>query len=233
MSSILTYAAFMFDSQTTLQNEANILRLMLTISQRSFWRFQTPFVPGVEQHCIEHTPDVLAAAWRDALRRSEHGVTIDLVDMATGIEATLGVDFEHRYHKLLVMIDTDWLPIDVPESADRMRAYITLCELVYTTLHPSYGYGFTTPNTVPLEQYEDVTSRIYAIYDYNFFGPTQVQAVGRYNVLSIPAWRTHEFEDGGVLLEMMPYPVWTWQEYTPHYKYAAHIMGISRFQQGW
>jgi hypothetical protein len=121
--------------------------------------------------------------------------------------------------------------ISAPNSHEHVRSLVKTCELVYTTLQPDYGFGLISLESqlVPAPG-DDVLS---ALYDYNFLSPRLVEQLGgRDRVLSVPAWRTHEFDGGGLLLEMSLHPILDRKTYTPNYRQAAQMLGMSRYYQG-
>jgi hypothetical protein len=112
-----------------------------------------------------------------------------------------------------------------------VRALVNACELIYTTMQPDYGYGL-----IALEN-ELVSApgegELSALYDYNFLSPRLVEQLGgKVKVIGVPASRTVEFDDGGILLEISPHPILERKSSTPHYVQAAQALGISKYIQG-
>jgi hypothetical protein len=229
------YFAFVFSTEKTLRDDRNIQNLLFKISDLG-WRFLAPrdYPYSVERNFLEDSPETIIDAWREAIKLGEHGARIDFCD-AENFEAGLGLDFEHQYRKLLVTTNYGDLNETNPLAKDRMRSLINLCEIVYTSLFPEYGYGLTTPNSVPLNEYLDLNPHIYAIYDYNFIGEKMIKTFTRDKISVIPTWRRLEFLDGGLLLEMKPFP-FNWEqefsEYKQNYEIAAQVFGVEEYRIG-
>jgi hypothetical protein len=119
--------------------------------------------------------------------------------------------------------------INKPQDEPNVREFVRIATLIYTKLHPAYGYGlFNYDMHTPYSPGAGVK----AIWDYNFFGHSLLDSIGRDRVLALPAWRKAELDGGGVLLEMSPNPVADWKPYTQNYKDAAIALGLETFYQG-
>jgi hypothetical protein len=102
--------------------------------------------------------------------------------------------------------------------------------MVYTMLHPDYGYGLVAlENHLPSAPGDN---ELGALYDYNFLSPHLVEKLGRDRILSVTTWRMTPFDDGGVLLEMSPNPLFDRKITRPNYQQAADILGLPQFYQG-
>lgn len=132
-----------------------------------------------------------------------------------------------QYHPVLNR--AVWSPLALAQVL--LKLLVKTCELAYTTLRPDYGYGLISlENQLVSVPGADELS---ALYNYNFLSPRLVEKLGgRDKVQSVPAWRTVEFDDGGLLLEMSPHPILERKPYTASYLQAAQMLGMSKYYQG-
>ena len=224
------YFAFVFASDATLRDNSNFQKLFAKIKE-SGWRFLAPKDKSrpLEQKFLDDSLVSINSAWQKSITTEQYGAKIDFCD-SNNFEVGIGLDFEHQYRKLLVTTDYGDFDELEPLANERMRSIINLCEIVYTTLQPVYGYGLTSQENATLDEYLDTTPTIHAIHNCNFFGTRIIDSFGRKNLLSIPTWRTVEFSDGGILLEMKPFP--PTPDFKPNYEYAAQILGVNTFRLG-
>lgn len=231
MSGYLEYVFFNFTSDKVLKDKSNILRLITRIVEESGFRVEIPFSNEYPpQHFVENTPEELSQAWDEAIARGHYGASIGLWN-SKEFALSVGVNFAH-YRQLDVMVNSGNISDLMPSNYENVRLLVQVCESVYSVLHPEYGFGLISPNIHPINEPDKGDVTIQAIYDYNFFGPRLMQKLGREKVLSIPTWRTLQFDDGGVLLEMSPNPIADWKPYTSNYQKAAEILGVEKFYQG-
>jgi len=227
------YFAFIFSSDKTLRDVSKIQELLTKIGEMG-WKFisSESNTHSTKRNIIDSSSDDIKNAWQKSISEGEHGAIIEFCN-SKDFTAGLGLDFEHHYRKLLVTTNYGDFDECNPLAADHMRSAISLCETVYQTLAPVYGYGLTSQENVTLEEYLDTTPHIYAIFNCNFFGPDIVSSFGRERLLSIPTWRTLEFPDGGILLEMRPYPPTEgYDKYKPNYEYTTKMLGIETYRLG-
>ena len=227
------YFAFVFGSDAILRDERNFQRLFAKIKE-SGWRFLAPKdrPRPLEKKFLDDSLVSINSAWQKSVTTEQYGASIDFCDNHNFV-AGLGLDFDHQYLKLLVTTNYSNFHELEPLANERMRSLINLCEIVYTTLEPVYGYGLTSQENATLDEYLDTTPTIHAIHNCNFLGAEIVNFYGRKNLLSIPTWRTIEFPDGGILLEMRPYPpAPEYKTFKLNYEYITQILGINDFRLG-
>jgi hypothetical protein len=231
MSGIIEHVFFNFTSDKTLSDKSNILRLMIRIIEEGEFRFTVPYTYEFPpQRFVENIPERLSQAWDEATDKGRYGASLGFWN-SKGLGLSFGVNFAH-YRQLNVMVDSGDISGLTPSNYENVRSLVQVCELVFTALRPEYGYGLITPNIHPIADPEESKVSIQAIYDYNFFGPRLVEQLGRERVLSVPTWRTVQYDDGGVLLEMSPSPIADWKPYTSNYRRAAEILGVDKYYQG-
>jgi hypothetical protein len=225
MSGDLEYIIFDFASFDTLSDRSNILQLINTLVQSDFTPCRFP-----ELVTVVDTPEALMHIL-DEVKTNSGGVIIDCRN-SKGFEVSLGIP--DHLQQLIVTVDNGCISDVERAHYDRVRSLVRICELVYNSLHPDYGRGFVSPSVHPFafEDPSQQTGTVQAVHDYNFFGPNLVQRFGRRKMLSVPAWRTTEFSDGGILLEMSPNPIADWESYTSNYETTTQILGLEGFYQG-
>lgn len=198
----LEFLYFDFASDKTLTDPANLSRLLARLSQDEEFRLtDAPPLQG-------------GRVWVTFQNRS-------------GFTMSFGAEVENP-KRLYFLVDTSELYEPQPANLKNMRSIVRACELIYLTLHPLYGYGLTSPR---LHKIPPADAKVRALYTYNFFSPALIKHFGRERILSVPAWRRVEFDDGGLLLEMSPLPVVKHWEYTPKFEQGAKILRVERFFQ--
>ncbi len=218
MCVLLKYIFFDFPTDATLTDRANVVR------------FFAQLVEDGEFHCAD-VPDATQEAfdrqWHNVLRMRPKNAWLAF-ENPNGLTVTFGV-YPNEWRRWYAMVYGGL--ISTPTSHDHVRSLVKTCELAYTTLQPDYGYGLISlENQLVGAPGENELS---ALYDYNFLSPRLVEQLGgRDKAQSIPAWRTVEFDDGGLLLEMSPHPVLERKSYTANYLQAAQLLGMSQYYQG-
>jgi|GEM_PF-2424251 len=231
MSGNMEYVFFNFASDKVLKDKSNILRLITRIVEESEFRVEALFNDEYPpQHFVENTPEELSRAWDEAVAKGHYGASLGLWN-SKEFALSVGVNFVH-YRQFDVMVNSGNISDLMPSNYENVRQLVQVCEIVYSVLHPEYGFGLISPNIHPITDPEEGEVTIQAIYDYNFLGPRLVHKIGREKVLSIPTWRTIQFDDGGILLEMSPNPIADWKPYTSNYQKATEILGVGKFYQG-
>jgi hypothetical protein len=231
VSGIIEHVIFDFASDRTLRDKPNILRLMAAIMEETDFRCTVPHSSEYPpQRLVEITPQSLSQAWDEAINRGRYGASIGLRN-SKDFGLSFGVNFAH-YRQLHVMVNNGYISDLTAFNYENVRSVVRICELAYAMLDPEYGYGLITPNVHPIPDPKESHRSVQAIYDYNFFGPRLVEQLGRERVLSVPTWRTVQYDDGGVLLEMSPSPIADWKPYTSNYRKAAEILGVDKYYQG-
>jgi hypothetical protein len=218
MCVLLKYIFFDFPTDATLTDRANVVPFFTRLSEGG--EFRCAEVP-------ESAPDAFDRQWQNVLRMRPKNAWLAF-DNAAGLTITFGV-YPGEWRRWYAMVYGG--VISAPTSHEHVRSLVKTCELAYTTLQPDYGFGLISLESqlVPTPG-ENVLS---ALYDYNFLSPRLVEQLGwRERVLSVPAWRTLEFDDGGILLEMSPHPIVERKTYTSNYQQAAQMLGLSGYHQG-
>lgn len=213
-----------------LTDHAPILTLMNNIAEHDRFRFLKKAIvcddsPG--EIYVPNTPETLAGAWQNAKRAAARygGYWMEFED-TEGVKMSFGFKPEDP-RRLFLQIDRS--VINRRHQPENVRALVGVIQKVYNALHPHYACGlFSYENH---ETYEPGTPP-FAVWDYNLFSPALVERYGRERLLSIPAWRKVEFDDGGIMLEMSPSPITEWVAYKDNYREAAALLGVDRVVQG-
>jgi hypothetical protein len=226
----IEYILFDF-SDTRLTDRSSFIGLMTEIARDGVFRFLKKAivcddVPG--DLYVPNEPEYIDRAWSNAVRAAPRygGAYWMEFENSSGFRLSFGFD-PRQLKRLNLTVNKSSInrPADEPNAPELVR----IATLIYKTLHPTYGYGLFSYD---LHMPAAPNAGIKAVWDYNFFGPALVETIGRGTVLALPAWRTTEFDDGGVLVEMSPSPVADWKPYTRNYKDAAAALGVSTFYQG-
>jgi hypothetical protein len=215
MCVLLKYIFFDFASEETLKDPANPVR------------FFSQLLEAGEFQLAEETDTPLGQLWQNVVRMRPKNAYLALTN-ANGLTVTFGV-YPGEWRRWYAMVYGG--SISTPDSEQHIRSLVTTCELIYTTLRPEYGYGL-----IALENQlvgAPGTNELDAIYDYNFLSPRLVEKLGgKAKVLSAPASRALEFEDGGVLLEMSPHPIVERKAFMANYVQASRALGVGKYVQG-
>lgn len=224
------YILFDF-SDLRLTDRANIIGLMTEIARDDRFRFLKKAivcddVPG--DLYVPNTPEYLDRAWSNAVRAAPRygGAYWMEFENSSGLRLSFGFD-PKQLKRLNLTVSKD--SINKPSDEANVSELVRVASLIYTMLHPAYGYGLFN---LDLHNPAAPGAGLKAVWDYNFFGPALVASLGRDKLLALPAWRKTEFEDGGILVEMSPNPVADWQPYTQNYREAAAALGVNAFNQG-
>jgi hypothetical protein len=215
MCVLLKYIFFDFASEATLKDPANPVR------------FFSQLLEAGEFHLMEETDTPLPQLWQNVVRMRPKNAYLGF-ENTNGLTVTFGV-YPGEWRRWYAMVYGG--SISTPDSEKHIRSLVTTGELIYTTLHPEYGYGL-----ISLENQlvgAPGTNELDAIYDYNFLSPRFVEKLGgKEKLLTVPAARSLEFEDGGLLLEMSPHPILERKTFTVNYIQASQALGVGRYVQG-
>jgi hypothetical protein len=224
------YILFDF-SDLRLTDRTNIINLMTGIAADDRFRFLKKAivcddVPG--DLYVPNTPEYLDRAWSNAVRAAPRygGAYWMEFENENGLRLNFGFDPKQLKRLNLTVSKRS---INKPSDEANVRELVRIASLIYSTLHPAYGYGFFNCD---LHTPVAPGAGVKAVWDYNFFGPALVESLGRDKLMAVPAWRTTDLDDGGLLLEMSPSPVADWQPYTRNYREAAAALGVNTFNQG-
>jgi hypothetical protein len=179
---------------------------------------------------VPNEPEMLDRAWSNAVRAAPRfgGAYWMEFENQSGLRLNFGFD-PRQLKRLNLTVNKGSINKPSDEPNVREREFVRIAILIYTMLRPAYGYGlFNYDVHMP----DPPKAEIKAIWDYNFFGPSLVESVGREKIFSLPAWQKTEFDDGGVLVEMSPNPVVDWKPYARNYKEAAAVLGVETYYQG-
>jgi hypothetical protein len=224
------YILFDF-SDIRLADRSNIVGLMTEIAAEDRFRFLKKAivcddVPG--DLYVPNTPEYLDRAWSNAVRAAPRygGAYWMEFENDNGLRLSFGFD-PKKLKRLNLTVSKS--SINKPADEPNVRELVRVASLIYTALHPAYGYGFFNYDLHnPAAPGDDLK----AVWDYNFFSPALVESLGRDKLTALPTWKTTELDDGGLLLEMSPSPVADWQPYTRNYREAAAALGLNTFYQG-
>ena len=213
-----------------LTEDALILELMGKLTEYDRFRYLKKAIvcedsPG--DIYVPNTPQTLAGAWANAKRAVVRygGYWMEFED-TEGVKMSFG--FNPKESRRL-FLQTSSSVLNKRDKSENVRAFVSVIQKIYDGLHPDYGCGLfnyenhdsVAPGTPP-----------FAVWDYNLFSPALVAQFGRDRLLALPAWRTVEFKDGGLLLEMSPQPVVNALAHRDQYKTAAAALGFERVIMG-
>lgn len=233
MGGFPVFMLFDFDSPTTLSHDATMTTLCATIIRQAECNFAPEYgdfistIPGAEH------PATVQRVWRQALTEA-HPVAVAF--RQHDVWFRIGFPLPN-YYRFYVMFDTGPIggndPALAAEKAQAAQTISALTTIIYQTLHPVYGRGLITPDADerPFAEATGAAPHVYAIYDYNVYGPALVARLGRQKLLAIPTWHTRTFADGGMLLAMARNPAAEWHMYQPNYRAAADSLGVATFFQ--
>jgi hypothetical protein len=215
MCVLLKYIFFDFPSDATLKDPANPVR------------FFNRLLANGEFHLPEGSDSPIEQQWQSVVRMRPKNAWLAF-ENPSGLTITFGV-YPNEWRRWYAMVYGG--AISTPNSYEHMRALVNACELIYTTMQPDYGYGLISlESQLVSAPGEDELS---ALYDYNFLSPRLVEQLGgKAKVMGVPASRTVEFDDGGVLLEISPHPILERKASTPNYVQAAQALGMGKYIQG-
>lgn len=218
MCVLLKYIFFDFASDKTLKDPANVVRFFARLVGDG--EFRCTDVPDA-------TPEKLDQQWQNVLRMRPKNAWLAF-ENNSGLTITFGV-YPNEWRRWYAMVYGG--VISAPNSHHHIRSLVKACELIYATLKPDYGYGLISlENQLVSAPGENELS---TLYDYNFLSPRLVEkSGGKEKVLSVPASRVVEYDDGGVLLEMSPHPIVERKGSTANYVQAAQRLDIGRYVQG-
>lgn len=216
----------LFDFAENLGDDAPILALLSKIAEYDRFRFLKKAIvcddsPG--DIYVPNTPETLAGAWHNAKRALAryNGYWMEFED-TEGVKLSFGYTPQEP-RRLFLQVNNRVL--NNRQQPENMRAFVGVIQKIYDALRPQYGFGLfnyenhdsVEPGTPP-----------FAVWDINVFSPALVEQLGRDRLLALPAWRTVEFADGGLLVEMSPNPLIEGLAYRDKYKAAAAQLGFDR-----
>lgn len=167
-------------------------------------------------------------AWANALRAAPRNGGMVWMEMENidDLKLTWGCDPRLPHRALLTL---DLLHLRRRDQGVNARALVATAETFYDHLRPSHAYGLFNYDAHAMLP---VGAGLTAIWDVNFLSSALVESVGRDRLRQIPAWRTVDLPDGGLLLDFAPNPVAEAAAYTQFYRHAAQALGISYHQGG-
>ncbi len=222
------YIFFNFPSDTTLKTKSNMLSLINETLKTSEFKLAATFEDVLEKRAVDNVHEALDQVWDKVTAEDPVGISLRFWN-PDDFYVTVSID-RTSFRQLVVVVNNGYISDLTPLDYKNVRSLVQVCELVYTVLHPMYGCGLTSPEVHPIPNPDDGDVSIRRVYDYNFLGPKLVQALSREKVLSAPTWRTVQFDDGGVLLEMSPGPIA--DRVSSNYEGTAEILGVGKHYQG-
>jgi hypothetical protein len=217
------FVMFDFDDDRLLDH-SRIVALMQTLADDG-WRFLKKAivcddVPG--DQFVPNEPEYIARAWQNALRAAPRMGGGNWMEFLNIDDLKFSFGYDGRQPRRL-MLTAGTALIRRREQAPNVRVLAGLIELIYRQLAPVYGYGlFSYDHHAPLAP----DGQVRALWDFNLFGPALVSALGREKLRYLPAWRSVEFDDGGLLLEMAAHPIADAAPYIQFYRHAAETLGV-------
>jgi len=233
MSGDLEWVLFEFGSDETLRDRSRLVKLMSEVVKQSDFRFRPSLtLAHPPPELVENSLHALTTAWDTAHCEGQFGALIDCI-RPNGFCVGFGVEFAN-YGRLHVTTNNGSISGLDPVHYENVESLTWICETVYVTTHPEYGYGMVSPQTHPFAVSDPWQSgdHVWAVYDFNFYGPNLASALGRDRLRSAPTWKTVEFDDGGIFLQMSPSPIAEWELYTHNYERTAEILGLEIIYQG-
>ncbi len=218
---------FDFADEATLLNKDNMVRLLIALAG-DFQFLKKAIVcddsPGINY--VPNSPETLANAWNNAIRARQryNGYWMEFENAAGArdrVRFSFGFDPAQARRLLLTATKSDL------RNDDTLRAFIGVAETIFNCLTPVYGFGLFSYD---VHETQEIGTPPFAVWDYNLFGAAWVTDYGREALAALPAARTAELADGGLLLELSENPIT--RPAIKNYREAAAALGFSRYFQG-
>jgi hypothetical protein len=228
MGSGTLYLLFNYDAGKELNDASRIAEMVRALVANGEFLVSGPGDSGDSSRIKPE--DLIRAAWEWCIEQGRHGVSMNIID-PRGFSMPIGISFDN-YRWLYVFIDGGAISDPHPSNYQNIKSMVRAAEIIYRATYPYYGFGLSSPNTFRHPGPDDRDANVDTVWDYNFFGPKLAETFGREVLLSVPTWRTLEFDDGGFLLEMARNPIVNWKEAVRNYESAVRILGLRTFHQG-
>ena len=115
-------------------------------------------------------------------------------------------------------VDTEELSFEFGRQPDLYPLLLDVCKDLYLAWRPVYGHIYYHTGMNP-DRDEVLRLQIEYLYLVNLFSPELVQKLGRERLLSAPAWKVEELEDGAVFLaptDYVAHPGYTLKKVAEH-----------------
>lgn len=230
MAGSTEYILFDF-ADLRLADRATILRGMNALAEGDRFRFLKKAIvcddmPG--EKYVPNTPELLDRAWTNAVRAAPRygGAYWMEFEGASGAQFAFGFD-PRKLKRLSVTISRSALagPQGDAAAADLFEAVDSLAY----ALGPDYGYGLFNYD---VHEAAPVGAGPQAAWDINVFSAGRVQHIGREALKAVPAWRTVEIQDGGLLLALTANPVTGAQASREPARALAGVLGVGAVTLG-
>lgn len=225
----MTSAYVMFDvADERLLDHDRIVTLMWALADAG-WRFLKKAivcddVPG--DLFVPNEPEFIERAWQNALRAAPRYGGGNWMEFQNIDDLKFSFGYDAKQPRRL-MLTVDTAQIRRRDQTPNVRVLGSLIELIYRQLAPIYGYGlFSYDHHAPAAS----DGILRAVWDFNLFGSAMADQLGREKLRYLPAWRSVEFEDGGLLLELAANPIADAAPYTQYYRHAAEVLGVPYHQ---
>lgn len=216
---------FDFADDTTLLNDANMVRLLVAIAEGDRYQFLKKAIvcddsPGINY--VPNAPETLANAWKNAIRARQryNGYWMEF-ENGDGLRFSFGFDPSGARRLFLSAKKTD-LRADA-----NLREFVRFAELIFNTLHPVYGFGLFSYDA---HETPEIAAAPSALWDVNLYSFGVVQEWGREAFTTLSAWRCADLAGGGVLLELSENPIT--RPVIMNYRNASAALGFKRYFQG-
>lgn len=227
------YLLFHVDGNSQLYEGGSRLdRFFKIIVDMTNFRFMNP---PISKHDLKSIGDdgngSLSSLWAEFKRESgDLGAWIELSN-DDELKVMLGIEASSNPW-IYLAFNNSYISNPVQESRIHVNSIVELSEAIYLALHPAYGFGLVTPSNYSFSELDKRQPVLTAVHDFNLLGPSLVQQIGPERILSIPTWKTHRFDDGGIFLIMSPSPIAEWEDYSANYEEAARILNVDDIYQG-
>lgn len=225
----MTSAYVMFDfSDDRLLDHDRIVTLMRALADAG-WRFLKKAivcddVPG--DLFVPNEPEFIERAWQNALRAAPRYGGGNWMEFQNIDDLKFSFGYDAKQPRRL-MLTVDTAQIRRRDQTPHVRVLGSLIELIYRQLTPMYGFGlFSYDHHAPCAP----DGILRAVWDFNLFGSAMADQLGREKLRYLPAWRSVEFEDGGLLLELAANPIADAAPYAQYYRHAAEVLGVPYHQ---
>jgi hypothetical protein len=163
--------------------------------------------PGVSTSARENIR-IFCAGEADVLGCKAYSLAEDFTD---------GVDLSYPDGFVFLSADDGYFTFDGPRGQHKYELFIDLVEASYHIWHPIYSFLGESSGVIPHTSREEALAlEPRWLYDINLFGPEYVQKIGRERLLSAPAWKVKELDDGGILIVPAPYVEVDWHNPSPY-----------------
>lgn len=233
MTSLLVFQITYPRQREELRDEQRVTRWLETLATQGYYvtqdgdSFADHWAEALRTHSV--SPGVSSSAQENA-RIFCAGASDILGCKAYSLseDFTVGVDISYPDGFVFLSADDGYFTFGGQTGQHKYELFIDLVEATYRVWHPIYSFLGEASGAIPYTSREEALALSPRwMYDINVFGPEYVRAIGRERLLSAPAWKVKELDDGSFLVVPAPYVESDWHTPSPYTRSAvAHHLGI-------